>query len=371
MTRVRSVRFELLELPFRVPVTTGRTTWRSRRLALVRIAADEIEGLGEIASERPGGLAEPLPDRLLDGILDGLSEIDPEDEEALGRWLDGLAFGHPDRRPIRAGVEAAILDLLGRSDGRSVRDGLAAGGRASVAVNGLVAAARPDDAAREARPLVSAGIRCVKVKVGLEFGVDDLVARVAAVREAVGPGVGLRLDANGAWPVDDAIARLRALAGFDLEYVEQPISEALGPRELARVRRAVPVRVAADEAVTDVGAVEGLLRAQAVDALIVKPARVGGLRPARQIVERAAEDGVPVVVSTLFETGVGLAAALHLAATVPGVDRAHGLATADLLASDLLADGPRVVAGRIAVPDRPGLGIRLDEAAVARFSGPA
>ncbi|RKY15338.1 MAG: o-succinylbenzoate synthase, partial [Planctomycetota bacterium] len=106
--------------------------------------------------------------------------------------------------------------------------------------------------------------------------------------------------------------------------------------------------------------------AGAVDALVVKPARVGGLRQAGAIVELAAAAGVPVTVSTLFESGVGLAGALHLAAVTPGV-QAHGLATAALLESDLLREELVISHGRMTVPDGPGLGIELDEAALARY----
>jgi L-alanine-DL-glutamate epimerase-like enolase superfamily enzyme len=105
-----------------------------------------------------------------------------------------------------------------------------------------------------------------------------------------------------------------------------------------------------------------------VAVLVVKPARVGGIRAARRIAEVAAAGGVATVVSTLFESGVGIAAALHLAAAVPGEGRAHGLATADLLASDLLARPLPVRAGAMAVPRGPGLGVELDEVALDRYA---
>jgi L-alanine-DL-glutamate epimerase-like enolase superfamily enzyme len=102
-----------------------------------------------------------------------------------------------------------------------------------------------------------------------------------------------------------------------------------------------------------------------VDVIVVKPARVGGLAEAARIVDLAVAADTRVTVATLVESGLGVAAALHLAALVPG-DRAHGLSTAGLLVSDLLADGPVIRDGRMALPSGPGLGVTLDAAAVKR-----
>jgi hypothetical protein len=168
---------------------------------------------------------------------------------------------------------------------------------------------------------------------------------VAAVRDAVGPGVELRLDVNGAWDLATAARALRELAPFELEYVEQPFPVGTPPDAVAGLRWAADVPIAADESVTDPGTARFLIANGAVDAMVVKPARVGGLRASWRIAEVAAAAGVPVVVSTLFETGVGIRAGLELAAALPGEQRAHGLATGGLLEStlvdDRLAGGPR------------------------------
>ena len=193
-----------------------------------------------------------------------------------------------------------------------------------------------------------------------------LVRRVAAIRDAVGRGMALRLDLNGTLDTRSAADVLEQLTPFDLEYVEQPIALSAGVAALARLRRRSAIPIAADESVRDVGTTRALLRAAAADVLVIKPARVGGLRQARAIVELAEASGVAVTVSTLFETGVGIAAALQLAATVSD-DRAHGLASAGLLESDLLAQPLAIVDGRMAVPPGPGLGVTLDAAAVERF----
>jgi L-alanine-DL-glutamate epimerase-like enolase superfamily enzyme len=200
----------------------------------------------------------------------------------------------------------------------------------------------------------------------------ELIERVAAVRAAAGTDVRLRLDANGAWDVAIARERIAAVAPYRIEYVEQPVA-ADDPSDLAAVRGGSPVAIAADESVTSVAAARELLAARAADVLVVKPARVGGPMAAREIEAMAFAADVPLVISTLFETGVGIAAALATAAglaPVPGAmaDLTHGLATADMLESDLLEKPLRIVDGRMLVPDGPGLAIALDETALQRYA---
>jgi O-succinylbenzoate synthase len=191
---------------------------------------------------------------------------------------------------------------------------------------------------------------------------------VAAVRDAAGPRVALRIDANGAWDVDTAIAMINAMEPYGIELVEQPVAAA-DVAGLRRVRDAVSVPVAADEAVTDAASAERLLAEGAADVLVVKPAVVGGLREARRIIELASVYGADAVVTSAFEAGPGVAAALHLAATLPRPARACGLATLELLADDLIERGPPVVDGRMVVPSGAGAGVTIDRAALARHGG--
>ena len=158
----------------------------------------------------------------------------------------------------------------------------------------------------------------LKLKAGAERETEVLVDRVRAVREAIGPDVHLRLDVNGAWDPPTAEERLEAVERFGLEYVEQPLAGD-DAEALAELRRRVRVPIAADESVTSVKAARELLDAEAVDVLVVKPARVGGLVVGAEIAALAAERGVPVVVSTLFETGVGIAARLGDGGEAPEV----------------------------------------------------
>ncbi len=384
MSRIATARLERLRVPFRTPLRTAERTWYERRVGLV-VLVDEAgrEGLGEFPLDESwaGAARAAVERRLL-----ALPGRDPA--EAVGALERRPPSAGPREVPERAGagaIEAAALDLVARAAGRSLAAELAAmtgidvagggsGGSGgsepsggSVEVNGLVGAGSVEEAVRAARDAVAAGFGCLKLKAARGEPFAALVERVGAVRGAVGPGVLLRLDANGTWAEAEALERLRALSDLDLEYVEQPVAAALGPVGLARVRRASPIPIAADELVTDLEAAERLLAAGAADVLVVKPSRVGGPLAAALVARAAAAHGVATVVSTMFESGVGLTAASQVAAALSGPARAHGLATADLLVSDLLIDGPRVVGGHLAIPAGYGLGVVLDQAAVERF----
>jgi len=367
VTRLLELRVERVQLRFTEPVRYGAMTTSIRQAGIVRLRTDDgLEGLGEIGS--PVVALETLVGVLeLAADLQGLDVADPEAlDEALARLLPAI----PQANHLRAAVETAALDVCGRACGSPVRD-LLGGGASRVRANALVLASarggRPEAAAEAAASLVAAGFRCLKLK--REVGSPGLEAALRAVREAVGRSVALRLDLNGDLTEHGAIEWLRTLEWAELEYVEQPIPPSLGPQALARVRRAVPMPIAADEAVTDPDAAAELLLTDACDVLVVKPARVGGPRQAHRIVRAATEAGVGVTISTLYETGIGLAAAAQVAATVRG-DAAHGLGTGAFLEDDLVGGAMVARDGWLELSAAPGLGVILDEAALDRYRTP-
>lgn len=225
--------------------------------------------------------------------------------------------------------------------------------RDRIAVNALVPALPPDEAGAVAATAVAGGARCVKVKVG---GVGDL-DRVAAVRDAVGAAVALRVDANGAWDLGTAESVLARLAPYDLELAEDPVA---GLDHLALLRRRVAVPVAADEWVRSVHDARRLARLGAADAVVLKVQPLGGMAAALAVAEAS---GVPAVVSSLYETSVGISAGLALAAALPELPWACGLGTAALLAADVVADPLVPVAGEL-VARRPV----PDPALLARYA---
>jgi len=291
--------------------------------------------------------------------------------EVCASSLEGAGLGEPeellgwiDRRcqptsTARAAIDCALHDLVARDARRSMASWLAAkegrSARPAVTVSALLASGSPRDLALEAQHAVEAGFRTLKLKVGTETESGDL-ARVAAVRNAVGPAPRIRADANGAWSVDEARARLEALASLDLEFVEQPVA-AGDVAGLARVRRDASVPVAADESACSEAELRGVLDAEAADVVILKPSAVGGISRARAAAELARAAGVEVVPTSFLDGAVAVLSALHLASSLPGHLPACGLATSALLENDL-APPPLPERGRLRVPTEPGLGPR-------------
>ena len=177
------------------------------------------------------------------------------------------------------------------------------------------------------------GCRTAKVKVA-EPGqtLADDIARVRAVRGVMGPEGRVRIDANGAWNVDEAEHAVHALAEFDLEYVEQPCATVEELGELRRRIKYMGVPIAADESVRKAEDPLAVARAGAADLLVIKAQPLGGVRRALEIV---AEAGLPAVVSSALDTSVGLAMGVALAAALPELDYDCGLGTASLFASDI------------------------------------
>ena len=319
------VRIDRVRVPFRRPFATAAGVWAARESWIVR-----VRGAGGV----------------------GAAEVPYDGRE---RPPTTLAAALADPRVARAAEDAEALSSRGGN------------GPAEAGVNATLEAASLDELVAGARQAVSAGFRTLKLKVGTERSAAELAERVSTLRAAVGGVVRLRLDANGAWERHVAIERLASVVAFDIELVEQPIPPG-DPAELAAVRARSGVPIAADEAVTSVAAAEALLLASAVDALVVKPGRVGGLAAARRIGELAYSAGIPVVLSTLFETGIGVAGALGVAGRLasilpPGVAALdHGLATLGLLEDDLLGEPVRVEAGRARLR-----ALLPDDAAIERY----
>ena len=228
--------------------------------------------------------------------------------------------------------------------------------------NVTVPAVGPDRAASIVRD--SRGCRTAKVKVA-EPGQTEAndIARVEAVRDAIGAGGFVRVDANGLWNVDTAVRMVRLLdrAAAGLEYVEQPCSTV---EELAAVRRRVNVPVAADESIRRADDPLRVARLEAADIAVLKVAPLGGVTACLQIAEQI---GLPVVVSSALETSVGLAAGLALAAALPELPYACGLATLALLDGDVTSGPFRVVDGALTLsrpePDLTGSVAADDETA--------
>jgi L-Ala-D/L-Glu epimerase len=316
----------------REPLQAAWGTLTERPLLRVRLhAADGVVGVGEAAP------LEPYDGIPLDSVV-----------SALRNGTGGLGPPH-----ARAAEEMARLDLEARREGRAVGEP----GAEAIAVNRTLPAGPPEEVARDAREALRAGYSCFKVKVGLP---DDL-ERVAAVREAIGSWPALRLDANGAWSPAQAVERIGLFEPFDIQLVEQPCATL---EELARVRPAVGVPIASDESVSSAADVRAAADARACDAVNVKLAGAGGFTAARDALREARQRGLQPFLSSTLDGPWGIAAALQLAAS-ERVSLACGLATLELFDARIARALPQPADGLLEVPQGPGLGVSVDDEALA------
>ncbi len=357
--KVTGLSWITFRVPLRTPFHTAGGTMTHREGLLLRLSTDSGHvGLGE-ASPHPA--AGPGATRELD---EALARVGPR---LIGAEVDCLpGVGLPP--PLACAIDTAALDLLAKERNVSVASLLSEQPRSSVTVNATIAAERADDAADEARAARRDAFGCVKLKVGMAGSIEEECRRVAAVRQALGPDVQLRLDANGAWNVEQAIATIEALEEFSLELVEQPVA-ADDLEGMRSVRQSVRTPIAADESITSLAAAQRVLELDAAQVIVVKPMVVGGLRAAKRIVDAAHAAGAATVITTTIDAGVGAAAALHLAASLPEDSPACGLATGSLLAGDIVIDPLLAREGRMTVPRGSGLGVELDATKLAQYGG--
>jgi o-succinylbenzoate synthase len=335
-----NVDIEFFRARMRAPFVSASGSISDRELVRLRL---------EDSAGRVGfGEAAPLPD------YNGASVEDVR--EALEACRPALARGTglPRREllaqcielavlpPAIAAVDLALWDLEGRRTGQPVWRLLGADAGAAVEVNYTIAASDRAGAAAQASEARAAGFRCVKAKVG----VGDDAGRLAAVRAVLGPDVAIRLDANGAWSVEEAAAALRVLAPIGIELCEEPVRGLAQTRELAA---ATSVPIALDETASAIGALEDPV----CQAVCLKIASFGGITGVVQAARRARNAGYEVYLASTLDGPLGIAAALH-AAAVMRPERACGLATLALFADR--ADPLPARDGRIGLPDGPGLG---------------
>jgi o-succinylbenzoate synthase len=368
--KITGVRWAPYRIPFKTPYETSHGVATHRCGYIVRVSSEEgVEGYGDAALDPS---APEAGSAAIETHLRDLGSQVLRRAVSLDEAMEPFVHGDEPMRAANCGIETALADAGTRWAGVSLAAMFSGvpqeAGRisAAVPVNATIAQQRIEAAAAAALAAGASGFACVKLKVGMESSAEAEIERVKTVREVIGDGVKLRLDANGAWDETTAITMIQRLEPFDIELVEQPVP----PVELAalgRVRSAVTTRIAADEAVFDFASAQRAL--DHADILVLKPMRLGGPTVARYVAQYANAAGLDAFVTTTIDTGIGTAMALQVAASLPAATLAHGLATLDLLEDDLILEpGLPIERGRMQVPDGPGLGVTLDEDALMRYS---
>jgi L-Ala-D/L-Glu epimerase len=332
-------------LRLRKPWETAHGTVKERELVTVTLEDEDGEtGYGEAA-----------PMRQYDGV--SMERV----EDALERYRDTLAGAKgmngvqiveacrraQDLPQALAAIDMALWDRAGKRANKPIAELLTDDPAREVNVNATIGATDRRGAAEQGEAAVEAGFECIKLKVGT----GDDAARVSAVRAVAGPGVALRLDANGVWTVEEAIRAIEGMASTGLELVEEPTH---GLHAIREVRERVSTRIAIDETAAEHGA----LGAGVADAVCLKISRCGGISGLLAAATLVRASGAEPYIASTLDGPLGVAAALHTAAALAsrGPVPACGLATLGMFEG--IEDQLPVDRGRIALPSGPGLGVR-------------
>ena len=352
--RLSSVEVIPYALPFKRPYMTARGVLRQREMVLLRVRdADGVVGLGEA-----------VPLSLRGGTALGQVVLELEEwAEDQAAEIEGLSA------PARCAVAVARMDLLGR---RAADQG--DGGDETVPCNATLVAGEAKAVAADAEAWAADGFSTFKLKLGAE-SVKNLVEQgksrtresgdvemVRAVREALGPEVRIRVDANQAWDLETAKATLTALEPCGIELAEQPVGTL---EELAELSTSTSIPLAADESVASLGEAEEAAALGACAYTGIKLSKVGGPEEALRIA-----NVLPAYVTSALDGPVGIAAAAQTALSLAETGHperlhlAHGLATQRLFASTIAARECELRAGVLHPPPGPGLGVEIDEEAL-------
>ena len=263
-----------------------------------------------------------------------------------------------------AAVEEAVLDAWARSAGVSLAKLLGGPYRDSVETDVTIGIMEPEEQAKRAVRYVEEGFRVLKLKLGLDPEKD--VERVRAVRDAVGEGVRIRVDANQGWTVEQAIRVINRIASYDVEYVEQPVrwDDLQG---LARVRRESPLPIAVDESAKRPQDVFRIARLEAADIVNIKVMKSAGLLGALRVAHASEAAGLVNMIGCMGEGRLGITGAVCLAASALNI-KYYDLDSDILLAADYASGGSAVERGRRGVPGGPGLGVEVDEGKLTRLA---
>jgi o-succinylbenzoate synthase len=336
---------ERKQVRLRTPWETANGTVKERELLMVTLAdADGIKGYGEAA---PLEAYDGVSVSSVEKALELYAQVLRHTEGMNGAQIVDACRNADDTPQALAAIDMALWDRAGRRAGKPVAELLSDDPANSVTVNATLTATDRRGAAKQAEQAVAEGYECVKLKVG----VGDDAGRVAAVRAAAGAKTALRLDANGAWGVDEAVRAIEALAPAGLELVEEPTH---GLQAVREVRERVSTRIAIDETAAEHGA----LGAGVADAVCLKVSRCGGISGLIAAATLVRASGAEAYVASTLDGPLGIAAALHAAAALAsrGPVPPCGLATLRLfegIDSEVLP----VREGMIALPSAPGLGV--------------
>ena len=369
IVRILQSRIFKYTLPFRKPLKLAKAEMREREGLLIKLIGSECntDGSDEDCGVAAWGEIAPLPGFSRETVDESLNQLkrtliklqqDPLPPE-LHRLEGGFEnwLGRFNLLPaVRHGIEMAVLSLLANGGGISMARLLSPQPMMTIRVNGLITGC-VDEVAERARLLQREGYRAVKLKVGA-LSPDEAIARTRNVFHELDSRAKLRLDANRAWTLEQALQFAEAIRDCEIEYIEEPARDLSDVNEfVSRTISCFPV--ALDESLVDIEPHQ-LAEFSQVSALILKPTILGGFERTAAFARAGKELGMKAVISSSFESSLGIAALGSLAAAYGSPDSPVGLDTTNWFASDLLAEPIAVVNGAMRVEQLARAAVRID-----------
>lgn len=353
-TRITDAEFAPFDMPLKQTFRTALGAESVESEVLVRLrTADGLTGWGEASPYWPVTSETQATNVVL--AKDLAAFVRDRDPFTVARILAEMDAYSPGNPSIKAAFEMAVWDLCGKIAGQPVYR-LLGGYRDSFETDATISLDEPATMAEAARRIVGQGFKTLKVKVGERPETD--IERVAAVREAAGPAVEIRIDGNQGWSPSDAIRALRGMERYRLQLCEQPVPY-WDWEGLKHVRENAPIPIMADESVHSPHDAITAARMEAVDMINIKLMKSGGILPGLRIAEIAGAAGMKCMVGCMGETRLALTAGAHLVAAGPSIVFAD-LDSALLHAEDPVVGGMEIKDGTVHLPDAPGLGLDID-----------
>jgi L-alanine-DL-glutamate epimerase-like enolase superfamily enzyme len=350
-----------------VSMPTGQTktalgVFTTFEYIVVVVTTDEgIDGLGEVSMLWDG--ASKTQKSFIEGPF--RERLIGQDPLQISLCLQRMSLLIEQAWPARAGIEMALYDIAGKALKVPAYQLLGGKVRDAVVLSHSIMIDTPEEMAANATKFVEEGFTCVKVKIGLDA--DHDVKAVAAVRQAVGDNILLRVDANMGWrTAKEAIRNIKRLEPYDLHSVEQPLPRA-DLSEIRLIRASVDTPIMLDESVWGPHDAWQILRVGAADILNVYVAESGGLSNSSLIFRMAETAGIPCVIGAMPELGIGTAAAVHLGLAMTNLHDPCDACGAIYQVADVVNERFEVHHGEIRPLDGPGLGVTLDLDALARY----
>jgi o-succinylbenzoate synthase len=347
------------ELSLATPLLTARGPFNRRKGIVISARTDDgFTGIGEISpldrfSRESLSQARQSAQRVADYL--GNTDV-PDNAETLGQIIRHLEDDYRAPPSVLFGFEMLLGDLAGKKADLSLSRWFFGNALTDVAVNAILTGST-DEIERQLAAKASRGFPAYKIKIDAG-GTKPALEKIRAVRDRVADDVMIRLDLNRGLDFDEAVALLDQTKDFGIEYVEEPLKEPTTDGLMA-LREKTGLRIALDETLRDTKTFHDFLKSKACDVIVLKPMVLGGIKKSIELAKISAKQGLKTVITSTLESGIGVAACLHVAAVLGRDVLSCGLDTLALFQDDIINEQLPIVCGHMKVPEGPGLGVTL------------